>query len=209
MPPITYCCPSTCCSLSIPFISFFDRTIQTSFLPEPLSPPPSLFVCGFVLCVWCVCGVCGVCVCVVLCVCVCCVVCVVCVVLCCVCVCVAVQEDRLLYDVVMRLGARRWLDISAHIPGRNDKQCRSRWKNHVDPVSFDFNLFVSGSFGLSMTCFAGSVFVSFAGHPKGHVGSRRRRCDCCWRCSSWISLGGHCSASAWKVCLFECVHVPV
>ncbi len=52
------------------------------------------------------------------------------------CLCI-LQEDRMLFDAVTKQGNTfwRWKDISALIPGRTDKQCRARWKAHVDPVS--------------------------------------------------------------------------
>jgi hypothetical protein len=34
---------------------------------------------------------------------------------------------------VHRLGAKRWSEIAAEIPGRRGKQCRERFLNHLDP----------------------------------------------------------------------------
>ncbi len=54
-------------------------------------------------------------------------------------------EDQLLYDAVMSLGAPefavkgceksgvRWTDIAKLVPDRAAKQCRERWRNHLDP----------------------------------------------------------------------------
>ena len=30
-------------------------------------------------------------------------------------------------------GANRWAEIAKHLPGRNGKQCRERWQNHLSP----------------------------------------------------------------------------
>ncbi|OQR98188.1 hypothetical protein ACHHYP_09062 [Achlya hypogyna] len=42
-------------------------------------------------------------------------------------------EDELLQRVVGQHGARRWGFIASYIPGRNGKQCRERWHNHLSP----------------------------------------------------------------------------
>eukprot|EP00299_Pterocystis_sp_00344_P014929 c7434_g1_i1.p1 GENE.c7434_g1_i1~~c7434_g1_i1.p1 ORF type:complete len:275 (-),score=25.32 c7434_g1_i1:43-867(-) len=42
------------------------------------------------------------------------------------------EEDTLLTDVVGRLDAKRWDKIAELVPGRTAKQCRERWKNHLD-----------------------------------------------------------------------------
>jgi hypothetical protein len=55
------------------------------------------------------------------------------------------SEDQLLHDAVMSLGAPefavkgceksgvRWTDIAKLVPDRAAKQCRERWRNHLDP----------------------------------------------------------------------------
>lgn len=44
------------------------------------------------------------------------------------------SEDQLLSSLVNKGGPRRWSKVSGHIPGRNAKQCRERWVNHLDPT---------------------------------------------------------------------------
>lgn len=43
------------------------------------------------------------------------------------------EEDRLLALVVSRQGPSGWSSIAKHISGRNAKQCRERWVNHLNP----------------------------------------------------------------------------
>lgn len=43
------------------------------------------------------------------------------------------EEDKLLTELVARLGARRWTVIAGHIPGRTGKQARERWLNQLSP----------------------------------------------------------------------------
>ena len=43
------------------------------------------------------------------------------------------EEDSLLVALVKRFGAKRWSVIASHVPGRKGKQCRERFKNHLDP----------------------------------------------------------------------------
>ncbi|CAL4946513.1 unnamed protein product [Urochloa decumbens] len=43
------------------------------------------------------------------------------------------EEDRVLKDMVMQLGERRWSVIAQSLPGRIGKQCRERWINHLRP----------------------------------------------------------------------------
>lgn len=43
------------------------------------------------------------------------------------------DETELLADLVQKFGACNWASIAAKIPGRNGKQARERWKNHLDP----------------------------------------------------------------------------
>ena len=42
------------------------------------------------------------------------------------------DEDVLLNTLVQRYGPKKWSVIAAHVPGRKGKQCRERWKNHLD-----------------------------------------------------------------------------
>lgn len=43
------------------------------------------------------------------------------------------DEDELLNKYVKTYGTDTWSSIACHIPGRSGKQCRERWKNHLDP----------------------------------------------------------------------------
>ncbi|GMJ03377.1 PLANT GROWTH ACTIVATOR 37, myb domain protein 118 [Hibiscus trionum] len=43
------------------------------------------------------------------------------------------QEDRLLVYLVSRYGTKRWTEISKFLQGREGKQCRERWHNHLRP----------------------------------------------------------------------------
>ena len=43
------------------------------------------------------------------------------------------DEDGLLTKFVKVYGTDTWSIIACHIPGRSGKQCRERWKNHLDP----------------------------------------------------------------------------
>jgi hypothetical protein len=40
---------------------------------------------------------------------------------------------RILREMVMRHGDRKWALISQSLPGRVGKQCRERWTNHLRP----------------------------------------------------------------------------
>lgn len=42
------------------------------------------------------------------------------------------EEDSILERMVLQ-GCHSWSEVSAHIPGRTAKQCRERWRNHLDP----------------------------------------------------------------------------
>jgi len=42
------------------------------------------------------------------------------------------DEDRKLAELVHQFGTKDWKTISAHLPGRNPKQCRERYINHLD-----------------------------------------------------------------------------
>jgi hypothetical protein len=43
------------------------------------------------------------------------------------------EEDRKVVELVGRLGAKKWSQIAANLPGRIGKQCRERWHNHLNP----------------------------------------------------------------------------
>lgn len=43
------------------------------------------------------------------------------------------EEDRILTDLVAKMGARRWTVIASHIVGRTGKQARERWLNQLSP----------------------------------------------------------------------------
>ncbi|KAJ0401357.1 hypothetical protein ATCC90586_000964 [Pythium insidiosum] len=42
------------------------------------------------------------------------------------------EEDSILERMVLQ-GCHSWSEVSANIPGRTAKQCRERWRNHLDP----------------------------------------------------------------------------
>jgi hypothetical protein len=44
------------------------------------------------------------------------------------------DEDRELEKLVQRYEPKRWSLIASHLAGRNGKQCRERWHNHLDPT---------------------------------------------------------------------------
>jgi hypothetical protein len=43
------------------------------------------------------------------------------------------EEDEKLIKCVQKYGNKNWTKIAMHFPGRIGKQCRERWKNHLDP----------------------------------------------------------------------------
>ncbi|KAG5185925.1 Homeodomain-like protein, partial [Tribonema minus] len=43
------------------------------------------------------------------------------------------EEDALLLDLMTR-GHDSWSEFARHIPGRSAKQCRERWRHHLDPA---------------------------------------------------------------------------
>lgn len=43
------------------------------------------------------------------------------------------EEDAILKNWVLQNGPNKWSNCAKIIPGRNCKQCRERWFNHVDP----------------------------------------------------------------------------
>jgi hypothetical protein len=43
------------------------------------------------------------------------------------------EEDAMVRKMVELHGTGRWATIASALPGRNGKQCRERWHNHLDP----------------------------------------------------------------------------
>ncbi|KDO29020.1 hypothetical protein SPRG_06075 [Saprolegnia parasitica CBS 223.65] len=43
------------------------------------------------------------------------------------------HEDELLRRRVEKAGSESWSKIAESVPGRSSKQCRDRWRNHLDP----------------------------------------------------------------------------
>jgi hypothetical protein len=43
------------------------------------------------------------------------------------------EEDAMVRQMVQLHGTGRWATIASALPGRNGKQCRERWHNHLDP----------------------------------------------------------------------------
>jgi hypothetical protein len=43
------------------------------------------------------------------------------------------EEDEMVCKMVQLHGTGRWATIASALPGRNGKQCRERWHNHLDP----------------------------------------------------------------------------
>ncbi len=44
------------------------------------------------------------------------------------------EEDRLVLQLVDKIGPQKWTSIAEHLPGRIGKQCRERWHNHLNPL---------------------------------------------------------------------------
>jgi len=44
------------------------------------------------------------------------------------------EEDLLLLRLVEKFGPQKWTSIAIHLPGREGKQCRERWHNHLNPA---------------------------------------------------------------------------
>jgi hypothetical protein len=42
-------------------------------------------------------------------------------------------EDVLLTKLVNKIGSQKWSEIAKRIKGREGKQCRERWHNHLNP----------------------------------------------------------------------------
>ena len=43
------------------------------------------------------------------------------------------HEDEVIIDFVQRYGNKNWTKLATLLPGRIGKQCRERWRNHLDP----------------------------------------------------------------------------
>ncbi|KAB8090974.1 hypothetical protein EE612_016357 [Oryza sativa] len=43
------------------------------------------------------------------------------------------EEDKLLRELVRKQGGKDWGVIATAFPGRTDKSCRLRWRQHLDP----------------------------------------------------------------------------
>ena len=43
------------------------------------------------------------------------------------------EEDQILLGLIERYGPAKWSTISGHMVGRQGKQCRERWHNHLNP----------------------------------------------------------------------------
>jgi hypothetical protein len=43
------------------------------------------------------------------------------------------EEDETVIEFVEREGTKNWRKLAALLPGRVGKQCRERWRNHLDP----------------------------------------------------------------------------
>jgi hypothetical protein len=43
------------------------------------------------------------------------------------------EEDEAIIDFVARFGTKNWTKLADLLPGRIGKQCRERWRNHLDP----------------------------------------------------------------------------
>jgi hypothetical protein len=43
------------------------------------------------------------------------------------------EEDETIVKFVQREGTKNWAKLAALLPGRVGKQCRERWRNHLDP----------------------------------------------------------------------------
>ena len=43
------------------------------------------------------------------------------------------EEDETIIEFVKQYGTKNWTKLSTFLPGRIGKQCRERWRNHLDP----------------------------------------------------------------------------
>jgi hypothetical protein len=47
------------------------------------------------------------------------------------------EQDKLLSGAVDQEGAKRWVNIAKHIPGKTARQCCRRWLGHIGPYRTD------------------------------------------------------------------------
>jgi hypothetical protein len=45
------------------------------------------------------------------------------------------QEDQTIIQFVSQYGTKNWTKLADILPGRIGKQCRERWRNHLDPLN--------------------------------------------------------------------------
>ena len=45
------------------------------------------------------------------------------------------EEDEEIINFVARCGTKNWTKLAARLPGRIGKQCRERWRNHLNPLN--------------------------------------------------------------------------
>lgn len=45
------------------------------------------------------------------------------------------EEDQEIINFVARCGTKNWTKLAARLPGRIGKQCRERWRNHLNPMN--------------------------------------------------------------------------
>jgi hypothetical protein len=45
------------------------------------------------------------------------------------------QEDETIIEFVSQYGTKNWTKLADLLPGRIGKQCRERWRNHLDPLT--------------------------------------------------------------------------
>ncbi|KAK8899543.1 hypothetical protein M9Y10_001859 [Tritrichomonas musculus] len=43
------------------------------------------------------------------------------------------EEDEMIINFVAQNGTKNWTKLASQLPGRIGKQCRERWRNHLDP----------------------------------------------------------------------------
>ena len=43
------------------------------------------------------------------------------------------EEDKMVLQLVEKIGPQKWTLIAESLPGRIGKQCRERWHNHLNP----------------------------------------------------------------------------
>ena len=43
------------------------------------------------------------------------------------------EEDEMIIEFVKQYGTKNWTKLATLLPGRIGKQCRERWRNHLDP----------------------------------------------------------------------------